>query len=111
MFRAQQSRRAHGTARKEIVMTSTARPDRTPAPSPHSSATVLAVSAVAALVVGLLMLAQNAVAGTSAPATASRADVNPPPSHAAERLDAGVDWSRVEFAPEPDGTSVAAYEQ
>jgi hypothetical protein len=94
-------------------MTSTARPDRTPVPSPHGSATVLTVSTVAALVVGLLMLAQNAVAGASAPATASasRAAVSAPPSPALEPLDAGVDWSRVEFAPEPAGTSVAAYDR
>jgi hypothetical protein len=90
-------------------MTSTARPDRTPVPSPHSSTTVLTVSAVAALVVGLLMMAQNAVAGGSAPAV--RTAVNPPPSPVVERLDAGVDWSRVEFAPEPAGTSVAAYDR
>jgi hypothetical protein len=90
-------------------MTSTVRPDQPPQPSPHSSATVLTVSAVAALVVGLLMLAQNAVAGDSAPA--SRTAVSAPPSLALEPLDAGVDWSRVEFAPEPAGTSVAAYDR
>lgn len=89
-------------------MTSTARPDRAPLPPPHSSATVLTVSAVAALVVGLLMLAQNAVAGDSVPAP--RTAVSAPPSPALEPLDAGVDWSRVEFAPEPAGTSVAAYD-
>lgn len=90
-------------------MTSIARPYLANLPSPRNSATALAVSAAAALIVGVLTLSQGTPTITSAPALHSA--VSALPSDAVEPLDAGVDWSRVELAPEPDGASVAAYER
>jgi hypothetical protein len=76
---------------------------------PRGGASVLAASIAAAAIVGLLTLIQSAPPGvqTTAPASAdstARRDTTEP-------LDAGVDWQRMEHAPEADGASVAAYER
>lgn len=76
---------------------------------PASSAGVLAASIAAAAIVGLLTFVQSASLGVQTPAPVG-ADGAPQHS-AADPLDAGVDWRRVEPAPEPDGASVAAYER
>jgi hypothetical protein len=78
--------------------------------SPHRGGTsVLAASIAAATIVGLLTLIQSAPPGVQPPAPAS-ADVAPR-RNATEPLDAGVDWQRMEHAPEANGASVAAYER
>jgi hypothetical protein len=90
-----------------MTMTST---HRTESRNPHASqpgAGVIAASATAALLTGLLLWAQDVpldpIAVTdSAPPTRG---VSAPP------LDAGVDWQRIERAPAADGMSVAAYER
>lgn len=92
----------------EIDMTSNPHPHHDRSSLRGASAGVLAASIAAAAIVGVLTLMQSAPAGEqsappSGPDTAQR--------DAAEPLDAGVDWSRVEHAPETDGASVAAYEQ
>ncbi len=70
---------------------------------------VLAASIAAAAIVGLLTLVQSVppAAQTLVPASAESA----PRRDATEPIDAGVDWQRVEHAPEADGASVAAYER
>jgi hypothetical protein len=82
---------------------------RDPPSLPRGGAGVLAASIAAAAIVGLLTLIQSAPPGVqnTAPASADSA----PRRDAAEPIDAGVDWQRVEHAPEADGASVAAYEQ
>lgn len=91
-------------------MTSNPRPDPSHRFALPSGARALAVSIAAALLVGLLILVQGAPGGAEASASAA-AESTPPSDAGAAALDAGVDWRRVEPAPEPDGASVAAYER
>ena len=91
-------------------MTSNPRPDPCHRCTLPSGARALAMSIAAALLVGLLMLVQGAPVGAEAVAPVAAAGT-PPSDAVAAPLDAGVDWRRVEPAPEPDGASVAAYER
>jgi hypothetical protein len=74
-----------------------------------SGAGVMAASIAAAAIVGLLTLVQSAPLSvqTAAPVSADSA----PRGEDTEPLDAGVDWQRVDHAPEQNGASVAAYER
>jgi hypothetical protein len=94
-------------------MTPTFRSDPAdPSPSRWGAGT-LAVSIAAALLTGLLLLAQTTPSGTPAatlltdpaPSPHGKEPVSPP----SPALDAGVDWSRVERVQAPAGDSVAAY--
>jgi hypothetical protein len=90
-------------------MTSTSRTQPRNPPTARSGAGALAVSIATALIAALLMLAQGAPIDALSASIAT--DGAPPPSAAAEPLDTGVDWHRVERAPDPAGASVAAYER
>lgn len=93
-------------------MTSNPRPRNDKPRLARASAGVLAASIAAAAIVGLLTLTQSAPLGvqTAVPVLEISAD-HAPRRDAAEPLDAGVDWSRIEHVPEPAGASIAAYER
>jgi hypothetical protein len=76
---------------------------------PRTGAGVVVASIAAAAIVGLLTLVQIAPLGaqTIVPASADSA----PQRDAVAPLDRGVDWQRVDHAPEQNGASVAAYER
>jgi hypothetical protein len=84
-------------------------PDRSPQ---RRGMVLLGVLASAALVVLLLTVG---IAGRDAHTELQWVDAAPTANHAQTQrgaeLDAGVDWSRVESAPNDAGTSVAAYDR
>jgi hypothetical protein len=93
----------------------TLRPASPNDPSPTRAATgTVAVSLAAAVLVGLLLLAQNAPRGApdAIPGANGAAEAAPRAgAQAPAALDAGVDWQRVERAPADDGQSIGAYER
>jgi hypothetical protein len=94
-------------------MTSTI--DRRPAdPSPsRAAAATVAVSIATALLTGLVLLTQTAPVGAPAPTPRAESAASPLGERARAatpaRLDDGVDWDRVERAPDAAGDSVSAY--
>ncbi len=85
-----------------------------PSPSRLAAGTV-AVSLAAALLTGLVLLAQNTPNSAAPPAEpaapAASAHGEGAAAAPATPLDAGVDWHRVERTPDAAGDSVAACER
>ena len=69
----------------------------------------LALGIVATMLVGALLFSRNLPGNVQATTTVAAAST--PTLAESPRLDAGVDWSRLEVASDEPGTSVAAYER